>query len=439
MMMMMMMMMIRNQEGIVKGVSRYKLPDDVNIESAVDDDLHSDNIESDGASSSNNNPFLPSPTNQSINSDNSWEPTPSETVVNNNINNDNIIANDGDDDDINDDYSGPVWGTAEEFMDAFFNHTYCNKFEEVRKAEAAVFVPSMDDSFIKQCLDMIDGAPKLKTPETRKHTLLKWTQATQPKRLIMFMSKKQLGDLADSLDLTNKMSWTGQVIKLKNRLADLINDLQYDGLDGDAEDKEDDTNGTSNNPSYHSAFLETSFMSPLKVGKDEGQTKFQRFGHRAEKERLDEFFNIWNNISPLGDGIEAIYQPGLVHRQGRFYLRDSSDGVALMEGCGVIPIEIKTRCSNRTYQRERQNIQANKCCKLYDNGSSDVVIADVFSHMESSDGDDKIGPVNPLLHKLIPDSHERFILMHSSPWQVGAMTLLLERVRGVIRTKHQRQ
>jgi hypothetical protein len=127
---------------------------------------------------------------------------------------------------------------------------------------------------------------------------------------------------------------------------------------------------------------------------------------------LDEFFNIWNNISPLGDGIEAIYQPGLVCRQGRFYLRDSSDGVALMEGCGVIPIEIKTRCSNRTYQRERQNIQANKCCKLYDNGSSDVVIADVFSHMESSDGDDKIGPVNPLLHKLIPDSHELIQILH---------------------------
>jgi hypothetical protein len=35
-----------DQEGIVKGVSRYKLPNDVNIESAVDDDLHSDDIES---------------------------------------------------------------------------------------------------------------------------------------------------------------------------------------------------------------------------------------------------------------------------------------------------------------------------------------------------------------------------------------------------------
>jgi hypothetical protein len=106
-----------DQECIVKVVRRYKLPNDVNVESTEDDDLHSDNIEStedvdlrsDGSLSSNSNPFVKSPTNQSSNSDDSWEPVP-ESIVNNNINNDNIIDNDGDDDDVNDDYSGPVWG-----------------------------------------------------------------------------------------------------------------------------------------------------------------------------------------------------------------------------------------------------------------------------------------------------------------------------------------
>jgi hypothetical protein len=187
--------------------------------------------------------------------------------------------------------------------------------------------------------------------------------------------------------------------KLKNRLANLINDLQYDGLDGDAED--DDVNVTSNDSSYHAAFLETSFMSKLKAGGDEGQTKYQRFGHRAEKERLDEFFDIYNVANSPGYGIEAIYQPGLVHRKGSFWIRDSSDGVALMEGGGVVPIEVKSRCSNRTYQRERQNIQAHSRCKLYDTDSN-VVFADVFSHMERDDDDGEIGPVNPLLHELIP-------------------------------------
>ena len=57
--------------------------------------------------------------------------------------------------------------------------------------------------------------------------------------------------------------------KLKNRLANLINDLQYDGLDGDAED--DDMNVTSNDSSYHAAFLETSFMSKLKAGGMKGR------------------------------------------------------------------------------------------------------------------------------------------------------------------------
>ena len=356
-----------DEEGIVKGVRRYKLPDEVSSKSKEDDGACSE-------ASSSSNPFESSPTSQFNNNDDGpWNPEP-ETINNNN-----------DDDDINDDDSGPVWGTAEEFMNPFFCHNYCDKFEQVRKEEAADLIPFMKDSFIEECLNMIDGAPKPKTPEIRQHTLLKWTQSTRPKRLILFMTKKQLEDLANSLGLANKMSWTGNMTKLKNRLANLINDLQYDGLDGDAED--DDMNVTSNDSSYHAAFLETSFMSKLKAGGDEGQTKYQRFGHRAEKERLDEFFDIYNVVNPPGHGIEALYQPGLVHRKGSFWIRDSSDGVALMEGGGVVPIEVKSRCSNRTYQRERQNIQAHSRCKLYSIDSNDVIIADVFSHMEIDDND----------------------------------------------------
>ena len=126
-------------------------------------------------------------------------------------------------------------------MNPFFCYNYCDKFEQVRKEEAADLIPFMKDSFIKECLNMIDGAPKPKTPETRQHALLKWTQSTRPKQLILFMTKKQLEDLADSLGLANSMSWTGNMTKLKNknRLANLINDLQYDGLDGDGEDEHD--------------------------------------------------------------------------------------------------------------------------------------------------------------------------------------------------------
>jgi hypothetical protein len=51
-----------DQEGIVKGIRRYNLPDDVNSENTEDDDLCSD-----GSLSSN--PFVSSPSSQSSNND----------------------------------------------------------------------------------------------------------------------------------------------------------------------------------------------------------------------------------------------------------------------------------------------------------------------------------------------------------------------------------
>jgi hypothetical protein len=109
---------------------------------------------------STSNPFESSPTSQFSNNDVPWKPE-SENIDNNN------------DDDINDDDSGPVWGTAEEFMNPFFCNNYCDKCEQVRKEEAADLIPFMTDSFIKECLKMLDGSPKPKTLETRQHAQLK--------------------------------------------------------------------------------------------------------------------------------------------------------------------------------------------------------------------------------------------------------------------------
>ena len=76
-------------------------------------------------------------------------------------------------------------------MNPFFCNNYRDKFEQVRMEEAADLIPFMTDSFIKECLKMLDGSPKPKTTETRQHAPLKWTQSTWPKRLILFMTKKQ--------------------------------------------------------------------------------------------------------------------------------------------------------------------------------------------------------------------------------------------------------
>ena len=122
---------------------------------------------------------------------------------------------------------------------------------------------------------------------------------------------------------------------LNTRLANLINQFEYDGLDGDADDEDHNMDITSNNCSYQAEFLSTSFMRPLKAGGDEGQTKFQRHGHRAEKHLMNQLYEIFNDIQQE-ERIEAIYQPGLVYHGGtkgddKFWLRDSSDGVALID------------------------------------------------------------------------------------------------------------
>ena len=113
----------------------------------------------------------------------------------------------------------------------------------------------------------------------------------------------------------------------------------------------------------------------LKKGSDEGQSAYNTLGHRAEPTYLSQFYKFYlipiiNNVgsSDSGDSfaMQTIYRPGLVYNRKRFYLRDSADGVALMtkleDGCDealphcCIPIECKCRASQRTFQRERNNI-----------------------------------------------------------------------------------
>jgi hypothetical protein len=297
----------------------------------------------------------------------------------------------------------------------------------LRKSEAADIIPDLTDDFISVCLNMITS--KGKTAEDRRAMLTKWIQATRPQRAVMFLSRKELEALAEERGLKEEMKWTtGNLEELKKRLAQLINISEYDGLDGDADD-DNDQRTLPHQTTYHSEFLSQMFMSRLKAGSDEGMARYAAKGHQAEPAFISEYFEAMeslhkNQINYLGGcKVDAIYRPGLVYNKMMYSLRDSSDGVAIITSIDdkykpyAAPIEVKSRCSVNTCKQEEQNILYLKNDNTntefymeYEHSGHDGVVATIHSHL--LDDDDNVIGVNPILHKVIPNTNELIQLLH---------------------------
>ena len=270
---------------------------------------------------------------------------------------------------------------------------------------------------------------KGKTAEDRRAMLTKWIQATRPQRAVMFLSRKELEALAEERGLKEEMKWTtGNLEELKKRLAQLINISEYDGLDGDADD-DNDQRTLPHQTTYHSEFLSQMFMSRLKAGSDEGMARYAAKGHQAEPAFISEYFEAMeslhkNQINYLGGcKVDAIYRPGLVYNKMMYSLRDSSDGVAIITSIDdkykpyAAPIEVKSRCSVNTCKQEEQNILYLKNDNTntefymeYEHSGHDGVVATIHSHL--LDDDDNVIGVNPILHKVIPNTNELIQLLH---------------------------
>lgn len=245
----------------------------------------------------------------------------------------------------------------------------------------------------------------------------------------MFLSRKELEALAKEQGLKEEMKWTtGNLKELKKRLARLINISEYDGLDGDA----DGNNGQRTPPhqtTYHSEFLSQMFMSRLKAGSDEGMARYAAKGHQAEPAFISKYFECMESfhksqINALGVcKIDAIYRPGLVYSKRMYSLRDSSDGAAIITSIDddykpyAAPIEVKSCCSVNTCKQEEQNILYLKHDNTntefyieYEHRGHNGVVATIRSNLY--DDNYNVFGVNPILHKVIPNTNKLIQLLH---------------------------
>ena len=59
--------------------------------------------------------------------------------------------------------------------------------------------------------------------------------------------------------------------------------------------------------------------------------------------------------------VDAIYAPGLISSRHAMHLRDSADGVVVLidtdDDVSCFPIEVKSRCSPRTYNKEMKQFE----------------------------------------------------------------------------------
>lgn len=102
-------------------------------------------------------------------------------LANSNDNDNNIAMNQSDNDErISDNRSETTYdgSNSTEGNSFSFDYNSSDKFETLRKSEAADIIPDLTNDFISECLNMITH--KGKTAEDRRAMLTKWIQATQP-------------------------------------------------------------------------------------------------------------------------------------------------------------------------------------------------------------------------------------------------------------------
>ena len=278
------------------------------------------------------------------------------------------------------------------------------------------------------CLGLIHGAPKGRSEDDRRKTLLKWTQCTRSERVTMFMTKTEMQAFATDKGLNDQMKWSRSVLVLRADLANLLHRLEYGDDGDDIVEIEAGENG------YLAEFLRSAFLQPAKKGRGEGQTQYMAQGHRAEKPFLKEFFEITQKYDVARHQVEAVYSPGAVMSRKRMFNRDSSDGVVIYStyddahnrrSYGAKPAEVKARVIPRTFARERNNIiqvkqmliddESDSTC-FYSRGAADEpiyalidAICAVNSEDDSDDSDDKEQQdlqLNPILQAAIPGKEE---------------------------------
>ena len=189
---------------------------------------------------------------------------------------------------------------------------------------------------------------------------------------------------------------------------------------------------------------ESELLQPTKKGREEGQSQYMAHGHRAEEPFLKEIYEITQQCDATqASNIEAIYAPGMTMNRKRMYNRDSANGVAI-DNCITndlilaVPVEVKSRASVRTFQKERNNVT--KCRKMLfeDSGRASIhysgksadeplyAFLSAYYDANKSDNSDKDETepdwrLNPILKAAIPNPHELVqILHHAVSWGVNA-------------------
>lgn len=175
---------------------------------------------------------------------------------------------------------------AEDFILCFFCHLSSDKYEQLRKKEAASVIPEYNNEQLVHCLGLIHGAPKGESENDRREALLKWTQCTRSERVTMSMTKTEMQTFATDKGLYDQMKWSRGVSTLRVDLANLLYRLEY-GDDGD-----DFVEVEAGENGYLVEFLRSAFLPSAKKGREEGQTQHMTQGHRVEKPFLEEFFEI---------------------------------------------------------------------------------------------------------------------------------------------------
>ena len=147
------------------------------------------------------------------------------------------------------------------------------------------------------------------------------------------------------------MKWSRNVQFLREDLANELSRLEY-GDDEEEVEVEEGENG------YLVEFLRSAFLQPTKKGREEGQSHYMAHGHRAEEPFLKEFFEITQQCDAVvASNIVAVYAPGMIMNRHRMCNRDSANGVAIDNyRSEAVPVEVKSRASVRTFQKERNNV-----------------------------------------------------------------------------------
>ncbi|EJK62890.1 hypothetical protein THAOC_16480, partial [Thalassiosira oceanica] len=205
-------------------------------------------------------------------------------------------------------------------------------------------------------------------------------------------------------------------------------------------DEEEESPIESGENAHLIEYLKAWFMPPLKKGSDESRAATH--GHRVEKRFLKQAFEcIKESEGNFGASIDAIYAPGLVSSRHAMHLRDSADGVVMLtdteSGLTCLPVEVKSRCSPRTYDKEAKQVEDVRRM-LEDAGGLPVdgddnrplfaffnVMIDTAADDDDTSGNSDNGErhytVNPLLRAAIPDANELIQIMHHAvTWEVDS-------------------